>query len=255
MPLDRFTFLAQIANFLILLWLLRKFLFRPILKAVDEREARLDARKREAEAALAAAGEEKRAWEARHAEIENARGELLRRAEAEARERGEAMLGEARAAAAAEREKWERAMRERRSSFARDWAADLRREAFALAAAALREVADADLASACVRAFLRRLEALDAASLASLAPGPAAELAVRTSMELGREAAAALAAGLRRILRTEAPVRLGVDASLGLGMELSAGGRTLAWNVSDALAQLESLAGSEPGTEPEHDRA
>ena len=28
-----------------------------------------------------------------------------------------------------------------------------------------------------------------------------------------------------------------------------------AWNVSDALAQLESLAGSEPGTEPEHDRA
>jgi F-type H+-transporting ATPase subunit b len=41
MLINWFTLVAQIINFLILLWLLNKFLYRPVLKALDEREARI----------------------------------------------------------------------------------------------------------------------------------------------------------------------------------------------------------------------
>jgi F-type H+-transporting ATPase subunit b len=56
MLIDWFTVGAQVLNFLILVWLLKRFLYKPILHAIDEREKRIakeladaDAKKAEAE--------------------------------------------------------------------------------------------------------------------------------------------------------------------------------------------------------------
>ena len=38
MRINRFTVFAQAINFLILVWLLKRFLYKPILHAIDERE-------------------------------------------------------------------------------------------------------------------------------------------------------------------------------------------------------------------------
>jgi len=38
MLFDWFTFAAQLLNFIILVWLLKRFLYRPVLKAIDDRE-------------------------------------------------------------------------------------------------------------------------------------------------------------------------------------------------------------------------
>ncbi|MEI8631780.1 hypothetical protein P4S72_06080 [Vibrio sp. PP-XX7] len=41
MLIDWFTVIAQVINFLILVWLLKRFLYRPILDAIDAREKRI----------------------------------------------------------------------------------------------------------------------------------------------------------------------------------------------------------------------
>jgi F-type H+-transporting ATPase subunit b len=41
MLIDWFTVGAQVLNFLILVWLLKRFLYKPILHAIDEREKRI----------------------------------------------------------------------------------------------------------------------------------------------------------------------------------------------------------------------
>ena len=41
MKIDWFTVIAQIINFVVLMWLLKKFLYRPILSAIDERESNI----------------------------------------------------------------------------------------------------------------------------------------------------------------------------------------------------------------------
>ena len=41
MLIDWFTVGAQVVNFLILVWLLKRFLYRPILDAIDAREKRI----------------------------------------------------------------------------------------------------------------------------------------------------------------------------------------------------------------------
>ena len=51
MHIDWFVFAAQIVNFLILFWLLKKFLYGRILGAIDAREAKIAATFSEAEKA------------------------------------------------------------------------------------------------------------------------------------------------------------------------------------------------------------
>ena len=51
MSIDWVTVLAQIANFLVLLWLLKRFLYRPILNGIDAREAAIAQRISDADAA------------------------------------------------------------------------------------------------------------------------------------------------------------------------------------------------------------
>src|SRR5690625_3623681 len=41
MKIDWFTVIAQIVNFLILVWLLKRFLYKPVLNAIDEREKKI----------------------------------------------------------------------------------------------------------------------------------------------------------------------------------------------------------------------
>jgi F-type H+-transporting ATPase subunit b len=41
MLIDWFTVAAQVVNFLILVWLMKRFLYKPILHAIDEREKRI----------------------------------------------------------------------------------------------------------------------------------------------------------------------------------------------------------------------
>ena len=41
MLIDWFTVAAQAVNFLILVWLLKRFLYKPVLAAIDEREKRI----------------------------------------------------------------------------------------------------------------------------------------------------------------------------------------------------------------------
>ena len=61
MSVDWITVAAQIANFLVLVWLLRRFLYRPILAGIDARERQIAARMAQAEKIREAAEAARRA--------------------------------------------------------------------------------------------------------------------------------------------------------------------------------------------------
>src|SRR5579862_5643892 len=84
MQVDWFTVAAQIANFLILVWLLRRFLFGPILKAVGDRESTIKAQIQDAQQQDAKAKEELAALQGQRAELERTRASLLQKAQADA---------------------------------------------------------------------------------------------------------------------------------------------------------------------------
>jgi F-type H+-transporting ATPase subunit b len=69
MQIDWLTVIAQIVNFLILVWLLKRFLYHPVITAMDRREQRIAERLQLAEQREQAAIESRQDYENRIASI------------------------------------------------------------------------------------------------------------------------------------------------------------------------------------------
>src|ERR1700728_1559372 len=99
MLIDWFTVGAQALNFIILVWLLKRFLYQPILNAIDAREQRISAQLADAQANKAEASAERAEFQRKNEALEQQRATLLSRASDEANAERQRLIGEARAAA------------------------------------------------------------------------------------------------------------------------------------------------------------
>jgi len=209
MLIDWFTVGAQLLNFLILVWLMQRFLYRPVLAAIAGREQRIagqlaDADRRQHEAAQLGAG-----LAAKTAELDRQRAALLADAVAAAQAERQRLLDQGRAADAALRQRNDAAMRAEQQRLCGAVTAQAGEEVLAVARRALAELADDTMEAGMVRLFLRRLAALDAAARAqlgaALAAAPASAV-LRSALPLDADQQA-LAADVddRRMRQTREP--------------------------------------------------
>jgi F-type H+-transporting ATPase subunit b len=84
MLIDWFTVIAQAVNFLILVWLMKRFLYQPILKALDAREKRISAELADADAKEADAIKERDEFKHKNDEFDRQREAMLKKAAEEA---------------------------------------------------------------------------------------------------------------------------------------------------------------------------
>ena len=77
MGLDGVTFVAQIVNLFVLIWLLKRFLYHPILNVIDKRQAEINAAVQSAQEAKAQADKEKAEWEKEKAHFDDMRQKRL----------------------------------------------------------------------------------------------------------------------------------------------------------------------------------
>lgn len=100
MRIDGWTLLLQAINFLVLAWLLRHFLYRPVLAVIAERQATTERARVEADAARADAGRLRQGLEGERAGLSEERDRLLADARRQADAERAALLERARAEAA-----------------------------------------------------------------------------------------------------------------------------------------------------------
>ena len=96
MHIDGWTLILQAANFLVLVWLLRRFLYRPVLAVIDQRRQATDAVLAEAAAARTAAETMRRDLEAQRAAAGADRDRLIEAAHTQAEAERAALLDKAR---------------------------------------------------------------------------------------------------------------------------------------------------------------
>jgi F-type H+-transporting ATPase subunit b len=101
MQFDWWTFALQAINFLVLVWLLQRFLYKPIQKAIDDRRATTAAKTAEASAILAEAQATKGKYEAALGHIAQERHDMLDQAHQEIEAQRASLLAEARSNAQA----------------------------------------------------------------------------------------------------------------------------------------------------------
>src|SRR5271163_4623099 len=95
MLINWFTVCAQAINFLILVWLLKRFLYKPILHAIDEREKGIAAQLASAEAKGATAQKERDDFHHKNEVFDQQRAALMTKATDEAKVERHPLLAEA----------------------------------------------------------------------------------------------------------------------------------------------------------------
>jgi F-type H+-transporting ATPase subunit b len=242
MQIDWFTFGAQIVNFLVLVWLLKRFLYGPIRAAMAEREQRIADRFEEARQKQATAEAAAESYRRQTEALERARTERLAAAEREARERRQAMIDEARTEVDRLEAQWTEMLLRERAAFLADLSRRVERETLDLARRALRDLADADLERQVTRAFAERLRTLPGDARAALEAAVQAadeDVVLRTAFALSPPEQERLVAALRTALDRTVVPSFQQAPDLGVGIELRAGGHKVAWSLGSYFEEME----------------
>jgi F-type H+-transporting ATPase subunit b len=242
MLIDWFTVVAQALNFLVLVWLMKRFLYKPILHAIDEREKLVAAELADAAAKEAEAKKERDLFQRKNEEFDQKRGALLSQATEQARAERERLFDQARKAAEAFSAKRQEALLNEEHSLKEDISRRTREEVFGIARKVLADLAGASLEERMVEVFVRRLHALGPEEIGRLAKALEAKngpLTVRTTSELTPTQCAEAEGAIKEMLGQENQVRFETAPGLISGIELSADGEKVGWSVAEYLTSME----------------
>jgi F-type H+-transporting ATPase subunit b len=242
MLIDWFTVGAQALNFIILVWLLKRFLYKPILDAIDAREKRIATELADADAKMSEAQKERDEFQHKNEAFDQQRAALLSKATEEAKAETQRLLDEARQAADALSAKRRETLRNDAYNLNQAISRRAQQEVFAIARKALTDLATTSLEERMGEVLTRRLREMDGKAKEGLAEAlkTASDPAlVRSAFELPAEQRAAIQNALNETFAAEIHIRFDTVPELISGIELTTNGRKVAWSIADYLASLE----------------
>jgi F-type H+-transporting ATPase subunit b len=242
MLIDWFTVGAQALNFLILVWLMKRFLYKPILNAIDARESRIAKELAEADAKKAEAQKERDEFQHKNEEFDQQRATLLNKATDEAKTEHLRLLNEARQAADALSAKRQETLRNDAHNLNQAISPRTQQEVFAIARKALADLATTSLEERLSEVFTRRLGTLDGQPKAALAEAlkrASEPVLLRSAFALPAEQRAAIQNALNETFSADLHIRFETAPDLISGIELATNGQKVAWNIADYLGSLE----------------
>ncbi len=239
MDINWITVFAQVVNFLVLVALLRRFLYRPVLEAMDRRQATIrnhlaeaDERRRTADRDAEHLAEERRA-------LAKKRDELLADAAEAAEREKRRWLETARMEVAETRASWRLQVEQEKEEFLRNLRHRSVDAVQTLMGRVLRQLADADLQAQVVSTFIRRLEPLDETTRHALTT-TSEPMRIRSAFPLAPADRQRLTQAVHEHLGDNIEVRYADAPELGCGIELIGGGARLSWNLESHLEHLRS---------------
>jgi F-type H+-transporting ATPase subunit b len=241
MLIDWFTVVAQALNFLILVWLLKRFLYKPILDAIDAREKRIATELADADAKKAEARQERDEFKRRNEAFDQQRAALLKKAEDEATAERQRLLDQARKESDTLRARWQEALKREHQSLSEELTRRTRDEVFAIARKTLADLASMSLEEQMTDAFIRRLHELSSAEkdeLKSAFKAGSSPAIVRSTFHLPAAQRRAIEGGVAAVLAIETQVQFETAPNAVSGIELTANGRKVAWSIGGYLSSL-----------------
>jgi F-type H+-transporting ATPase subunit b len=241
MLIDWFTVGAQIVNFLILVWLLKHFLYKPILDAIDAREKKIAAELADADTKRTEAEKERADFENKNKTFDQQRSALVAKATDEAKAERERLVDQAKKDADGLRASQMDALRSDQIRLGSEITLLAEKEVFAIARKTLTDLATVSLEERVGEVFTRRLRELDPKSKellgAALKNSPEPAL-VRSAFNLPTDQKAAIQNALNETFSAVVRIKFEDSQDVICGIELTANGQKVAWSISSYLAEL-----------------
>lgn len=243
MLIDWFRVAAQALNFLILVWLLKRFLYQPILNAIDAREKLIAAELADAAAKKTEAQKDRDDFQHKNDDFDRQRDALLSKAKTDAETVLQRLLGEAGNTADDLSANRHELLISEFAALNGEISRRAEKEVFAITRKTLTDLAGASLEERMCDVFISRLRELDDNRKKSLAdalknaPDPAI---VRSVFELPKQQQAAIQNALDEIFSAKIQLRFETAPDLVSGIELKSNGQKVAWSIADYLSSLET---------------
>ena len=249
MQINWFTVIAQVINFLVLVWLLKRFLYKPILKAVDDREKKIAAHVKDSNHLKEEAKKEQDDFAKKNADFDKQKKELMDKAVADADAQSVKLLAEAKDAANKLSAKLEAASKEKQQRANIDIAKKTQKEVFAITRKALAEIASESLEEQSVETFIKRVKDLNDEekkrfiqafrSDENLQVGRQLPILIRSAFDLPVKQQHNISKAVDAVLETKTPLQFKTATGIISGIELTTKGYKLAWSFSEYLDSLE----------------
>ncbi|MGF1540466.1 MAG: F0F1 ATP synthase subunit B [Pleurocapsa sp.] len=243
MLIDWFTVFAQIINFLILIFLLHRFLYKPIVKTIKSRQQEIEHRWQEAEKKKEAAQAEAASYRQKQQELEVKKQEFLDRAQEQGEEKYHQLLQQARQEVEQKQVDWENALAQQQEQFLENLQQKIAEQVYQIACQALQELADISLEQQAIATFIHRLETLDEEKQQSLSESLSKSnngIVIRSSFELSADTRQKILDSLHcKQIYPGNNLQFTTTPDLICGIELQASDYKVAWNLKSYLQSLE----------------
>jgi F-type H+-transporting ATPase subunit b len=247
MLIDWFTVGAQVLNFLILVWLMKRFLYKPILNAIDAREKHIAAELADADSKRAEAQKDRDEFQNKNKAFDEQRSGLLNKAVADAKAERERLLDEARKAGDTLRAGQASALRNDQIRLGNEITRLAKEEVFGIARKTLADLATVSLEERMGEVFTRRLREMDGKAKETLGKAlkTSSEPAlVRSTFDMPTEQRAEIQNALNETFSAEVRVRFEAAPDAVCGIELTANGQNVAWSIANYLTSLDQKVGA-----------
>lgn len=247
MSIDWITVFAQVANFLLLVWLLKRFLYRPILDGIDAREAEISRRMSEAGEAQEKANSAEAQYTNQQLQLLSEQETMVDQALKASQSQRDTLLADARAKMEQEHKDWRKHLEQERQKFTTALERAAAETLLELTRKVLRDLADETLEDAIVRHVGARLRPI--AEKLNRAAGGSTEVEAITHAELPVATRNQLQAELDQLLPGTS-VLFTTDPQQAPGVILRVGGAQVAWTIDsytnefDAILRERMAAGS-----------
>ena len=242
MKINWFTVIAQVINFLILVWLLKKFLYKPILNAIDEREKKIRDQLKDADDKKAVAQKEQDDFKKKNDDFDQQKKELMDKAVADANTQKQQLMDAAKTEADDLRTKMEKAAKEKQENDNLQITEKIQQQVFAITRKALTEIASISLEEQSANTFNQHLAALkddDKKQFIDAFKSNANAILVRSAFDLSAKQQGEINNEVNVLLSADAHLQFKTTPEIISGIELSTNGYKIAWSFSAYLNSLE----------------
>jgi F-type H+-transporting ATPase subunit b len=242
MLIDWFTVGAQALNFLILVWLMKHFLYKPILDAIDAREKGIAAKLGDADAKTKEAQKQHDDFAGKNRAFDEQRAALVSKAADQAKAERDRLIGEAGKEADSLRVAQATALKNDYAGMGKEITRTASDAVFAIARKALADLANASLEERMGAVFTHRLSEMSSQAKQTLGAALKSSrdpAVVQTVCDMPAGQRATIQNALNETFSAEIRLRFEAAPDQVCGIELTANGQKVGWSIAEYLKALD----------------
>ncbi len=238
MLINWFTVFAQIVNFLILVFLLQHFLYKPIMQTIKKRQTMIEARWEDAEIAQKEAQQEADTYRQQQQKLQQQKEAMRVEMVKEVDREHQQLLIKARQEVEEMQVKWREALLQEQNDFIRSLRQQIAEQTNLIARHALRDLANADLEQQMIVSFCQRLQEIDENQkqiITQSLQNSHQPIIIKSSFEISSESRQQIAKALQVQVFSDNPLEFHTSPDLICGIQVKLAAYVISWNLDDYL--------------------